>query len=165
LTGTIPQSLRWEQLFFLDLGQNLLTGTLPEDFGEQSVALRHLHLDHNRFNGTLPASYLSVGNYQLETLKVDHNQLTGAVPSNHETNIGKELYDAISYFCANNDACSLIFFSQVQYTLHANNFSEDLNKKTCKLSVFDSGDLVEFNADCDICSCDKDFMCARCEDG
>jgi hypothetical protein len=92
---------------FLDLGKNDLHGALPDDLGETFVGLRmyvrdgmksacigqillgishgstwkyRLHLDHNRFNGTIPSSYMTVGNGRLEILSLDHNQLTGWVP-------------------------------------------------------------------------------------
>jgi hypothetical protein len=71
-------------MFYFDVGYNQLTGQLPNDLGEEFARLRHLHLDHNRFTGTLPTSYIVVGNGRLESLTVDNNQLGGAVPSNFE---------------------------------------------------------------------------------
>ena len=138
LTGTIPSSLRWRNLFYLDLGNNLLTGTLPVDLGEKFVELRHLHLDHNQFRGTLPLSYINVSNGRLEQFTIDHNQLTGAVPDDHE--LGNKL---------------------VMFTMQENNFSEDLGKGTCRLSVFEGGENVETKADCSICSCGFPF-CSDC---
>ena len=70
-------------MFYLDLGRNRFTGTLPTDLGEKFVELRHLHLDRNQFTGTFPSSYLNVGNKRLETLTIDHNQFTGILPSDH----------------------------------------------------------------------------------
>jgi hypothetical protein len=40
-------------------------------------------LDHNQFNGTIPASYITVGNGRLEIMSLDHNQLTGWVPDDY----------------------------------------------------------------------------------
>jgi len=45
-----------------------------------SPLCRRLHLDHNQFNGTIPSSYMTVGNGRLESLSLNHNQLTGWVP-------------------------------------------------------------------------------------
>jgi hypothetical protein len=84
MTGTIPESLRWRNLFLLDLGRNRFTGTLPADLGERFVELRNLHLDHNNFNGTLPESYINAGNGRLTQISIEHNQLTGALPGDHE---------------------------------------------------------------------------------
>ena len=77
----------------MDLGRNQFSGTLPSDLGDQFARLRHLHLDHNNFHGTLPESYISAGNGRLETLTVDNNQLTGAVPGDHvfQNILGKTL--------------------------------------------------------------------------
>jgi hypothetical protein len=80
-TGPIPEDLRWRQLFYFDVGYNQLTGQLPDDLGEKFVRLRHLHLDHNQFSGSLPSSYTLAGNGRLESLTVDHNRLGGVVPS------------------------------------------------------------------------------------
>jgi hypothetical protein len=82
-TGPIPDNLRWRQMFYFDVGYNQLTGQLPDDLGDKFASLRHLHLDHNQFSGTLPASYTSVGGNRLESLTVDHNRLGGAVPSSY----------------------------------------------------------------------------------
>ena len=69
-------------MFYFDVGYNQLTGQLPDDLGDDFARLRHLHLDHNQFSGTLPMSYIRVGGGRLESLTVDHNRLGGAVPSN-----------------------------------------------------------------------------------
>jgi hypothetical protein len=82
-TGPIPDNLRWRQMFYFDVGYNQLTGQLPDDLGDKFASLRHLHLDHNQFSGTLPAPYTSVGGNRLESLTVDHNRLGGAVPSSY----------------------------------------------------------------------------------
>jgi hypothetical protein len=132
-------------LFLLDLGRNQLTGTLPEDVGEKFVSLRHLRLDHNQFTGSIPGSYtLTGGNGRLETFHIDNNQLTGDVPGSFQfTNV------------------------LVAFTVHENNFSQGLSKETCKLSVFDSGEMVELKADCksiddvNICTCKSPF-CDMC---
>jgi hypothetical protein len=52
----------------------------------------------------------------------------------------------------------------VYYTLDNNNFSSGLNKNICKLSVFDSGENIEFQADCDtgICKTCGGIMCRNC---
>ena len=129
LTGIIPSSLRFSNVWYFDVGRNNLEGPLPEDVGLQFVELRHLLLDHNSFNGTLPESYINVGNGRLESFHIDHNQLTGQVPGNHDQR------DKL-----------------VEFTLHNNSFTK-LGKDTCKLSVFNGGEMVEFKADEDICDC------------
>merc|ERR1712238_420663 len=127
-TGTIPDHLRLRNLFYSDVGRNLLTGKLPSDLGESFVSLRHLHLDHNDFRGTIPSSYNKVGNGRLESFSLNHNRLTGTVPGD------REHYNKL-----------------VQYTLHENRFSR-IQINNCRLEV-PQGECVEFRADCNICRC------------
>lgn len=137
MSGTIPDSLRWRQLFFLDLGWNQLTGTLPVDLGEKFVALRHLHLDHNGFTGPLPTSYINVGNGRLEQLSVNDNQLTGEIPADRElTN------------------------KMVMLNLENNDFSS-IDKDTCDILIGYGGEGVEFTTECEFCIC-KIFFCLEC---
>jgi len=64
-TGTIPSELRWRKCEYFDIGRNKLTGTLPKDLGVKFVSLRQLHIDHNKFSGTVPYSYVNIGNGRL----------------------------------------------------------------------------------------------------
>ena len=52
LSGELPSGLNWKNLWYLDLGGNLLEGPLPADI-HNMPSVRHLYLDHNQFNGTL----------------------------------------------------------------------------------------------------------------
>lgn len=99
LTGTIPSFLRWRRLFFLDLGRNQLIGTIPEDM-ERFVGLRHLHLDHNQFKGSLPETFPEIGNGQLETISINDNQFTGQIPGKFEfiDKLGKHFWIEITNF-------------------------------------------------------------------
>ena len=83
MTGTIPADMRLRQMFYMDLGDNQFSGTLPPI--PEYVRLRHLFLDHNQFTGTVPQSYVVAGNGRIQTLEVNDNQLSGAFPGNHET--------------------------------------------------------------------------------
>jgi len=114
-----------------------LTGTLPESLGEQLVELRHLHLDHNRFTGTLPLSYNNVGNGRLESLTINHNRLTGVVSGQ------RDLYNKMSV-----------------YTLQENQFTS-MGSEICNMLI-PWGEMPELKADCDICNCTDFFnICAR----
>ena len=137
LTGSIPSNLRWRNCQYFDVGRNDMTGRLPNDLGNDFVALRHLHLDHNNFGGTLPLSYNDVGNGRLESLTINHNALTGVVS-------GKRRLDD----------------KLVQFTLQENQFTA-LDKENCKLLI-PFGEMPELKADCDICRCDDFFnICSR----
>jgi hypothetical protein len=172
MTGTIPESLRWRNLFLLDLGRNNFTGTLPYDLGENFVALRNLHLDHNNFIGTLPDSYINAGNGRVSQISIEHNELTGWVPGYHwhENVLGKwsVLHTMYLMTSASKKQTLTYHFSKftfslytVSFTLHENLFSGSLDKDTCKQSVFYSGEMVELKADCEICDCDAIF-CDNC---
>jgi hypothetical protein len=63
----------------LDLGGNTFEGALPEDI-DSMAEIRHLYLDHNRFNGTIPDVLPLIGNGRIETLSLDHNQFEGVFP-------------------------------------------------------------------------------------
>jgi len=136
LTGIIPD-MRFRKLVYADLGRNQLTGTLPDDIGLKWVELRHLHLDHNEFSGTIPWTYTTVGNGRVESLSFNHNKLKGWVPGYYQHHKLLELN-------LQNNA-----FTGVEYS-------------TCEQSVFHSGEMVEFTADCDVCICDP--FCEKCKD-
>ena len=119
LTGTIPKELRWRYIFYFDIGRNQMTGRLPSDFAKSSVEMRHLHLDHNDFRGTLPDEYIEIGNGRLESLSIDHNRLTGTVPGERE-----------------------FYHKLVQYTLHSNRFDR-IDRDNCRMEV-PEGEMVEF---------------------
>lgn len=80
MTGSIPSNMRLRQMFYLDLGYNGFSGTLPNDMGTDYVRLRHLHLDHNNFVGTFPKSYLTSGDWRILTVFVNDNNLSGVFP-------------------------------------------------------------------------------------
>ena len=118
LTGTLPENMRLREAIYFDVGRNRLTGTLPDDIGEKFVSLRHFHLDHNEFKGTLPESYNTVGNGRLESFSIDHNKLTGTIEGE------RDLYNKL-----------------VQYTLHSNRFDK-MDSDNCRLEV-PQGEMVE----------------------
>jgi hypothetical protein len=55
-TGTIPSNLRLRDLVYLDLGRNVLYGSIPSDIGDSFVSLRQFHIDFNRLSGSIPES-------------------------------------------------------------------------------------------------------------
>jgi hypothetical protein len=139
-TGTIPQNLALSQLFYFDIGRNQISGTLPSDIGEDFSRLHFLHFDHNRLNGTIPSSFPSAGNGRLYSLLADHNFLSGHVPDDW-----------------------IIFNKISQYTLHDNNF-DSLGENNCQLSIWAGNEMVEFKADCPICTCQDVFCDRMCND-
>ena len=79
-TGTIPSWNAIPSLFFLDLGFNALTGTLPESLVKFN-RLRRVYLNNNNFNGTIPISFPEMGNKKLTQLHLNDNDLSGEVPA------------------------------------------------------------------------------------
>ena len=111
LTGTIPSDMRLRQLFYFDLGRNKFSGTLPADIGDKYIRLRHLHLDHNQFVGTIPPTYTQAGNGRLESLSLNSNLLTGSVPTNYE------LYHKLGTWWFNKSRCLETFAKMINLTL------------------------------------------------
>eukprot|EP00536_Pseudo-nitzschia_multiseries_P004283 jgi/Psemu1/253479/estExt_Genewise1Plus.C_700083 len=138
LTGTIPQNLGLRDLYYFDIGRNFIGGTIPEDIGTDFMELRYLHIDRNRLSESIPDTIPPMANGRLISFIADHNRLDGNVPDNW-----------------------IMFNKLVQYTLHENYFTY-LGPANCYFNVFEGGQLVEFKADCDICSCADIFCDAMC---
>ncbi|XP_038718213.1 receptor-like protein EIX1 [Tripterygium wilfordii] len=99
LTGTVPNTIRFnpQAIVFLNynlltgpmpllssnvsslhLDNNLFSGPIPEDFGERMPMLADVDLSFNSLNGSIPTS---VGNLvSLLTFVVSNNRLTGHIP-------------------------------------------------------------------------------------
>ncbi|KAJ8638666.1 hypothetical protein MRB53_012933 [Persea americana] len=78
LRGTIPEDFgKLVNLEDLDLYMNQLTGTIPEDFGKL-VNLEYLNLDNNRLSSKIPAGIGKLPN--LISISLFNNSLTGALP-------------------------------------------------------------------------------------
>jgi len=84
MTGSIPSNMRLRQLYYMDLGRNKISGTLPPDLGTESVRLRHLYLDHNDLEGTFPNEVLNAGDGRLRALSLNNNHFTGTFPGDHQ---------------------------------------------------------------------------------
>lgn len=138
MTGSIPEGMALRSAFFFDLSFNKFSGTLPADMGVDFARLRNLYLDHNEFVGTIPESYANIGNDRLWNMYLSDNALTGGVP----TGWAKEN----------------IFLDTL--TVQNNMLTAGIDKELCKYSIFDSGEMVELAADCEICSCET--LCDKC---
>ena len=78
LSGSLPSTIRMNEMFYFDLSHNALTGKLPTSVN--MIVLKHFHLDHNRFTGSIPNSYPRMGNSRFFEFFVNDNQLTGTFP-------------------------------------------------------------------------------------
>lgn len=78
MTGTIPgEGSRLRQMFYMDLGRNRFSGTIPATLADEYVRLRYLYLDHNRFTGALPSDLMDAGGGRLKAISVNDNQFRG----------------------------------------------------------------------------------------
>ena len=79
LKGVFPRAIRnCSSLTGLDLSNNDLYGTLPDDINEILKYMTSLDLSSNNFSGSIPSS-LSNCTY-LNVLKLDNNRLSGQIP-------------------------------------------------------------------------------------
>ncbi|KAJ9560624.1 hypothetical protein OSB04_005784, partial [Centaurea solstitialis] len=62
---------------FLDISQNSFSGSIPSCSNLQDV--NHLHLDSNRFTGSIPEFYRNLT--KLLTLDIGNNKLSGRIPN------------------------------------------------------------------------------------
>jgi hypothetical protein len=136
LTGSLPAIWNFRKLFYLDLGNNQLTGSLPLEWTEQMISLRLLYLGRNQLAGRLPVRLGEIGNGRLELLSIHSNAFTGIMPTFY------------------NDTKKLNVM-EIQ-----NNDLSGMDNAMCKYSVFEQGELVRLNADCNICPCKN-----LCNDG
>lgn len=79
LKGEFPRAIRnCSSLTGLDLSNNDLYGTLPDDISEIVKYLTSLDLSSNNFSGSIPSS-LSNCTY-LNSVKLDNNRFSGQIP-------------------------------------------------------------------------------------
>ena len=88
-----------DQLVNLNLGNNALSGTLPDLF-ESLSQLRGFNIMNNQVTGAIPASFGKLE--QLYYFNVYGNSLTGGIPSAHEA-IFKRLPKNLYYYTAYNN--------------------------------------------------------------
>ncbi|KAK3152721.1 hypothetical protein QOZ80_2BG0162680 [Eleusine coracana subsp. coracana] len=79
LSGQFPVFLKHCQaMTFLDLAQNMFSGTLPEWIGRKLPSLTHLRLRSNMFTGIVPTQLTQLGDLQL--LDLAGNKISGSIP-------------------------------------------------------------------------------------
>ena len=79
LQGTLPEELgELTSLTTLDLGHNQLTGDIPEELGNLANII-NLYLYKNLFTGTIPDSFAGLD--KVERIHLHENQLTGNIPA------------------------------------------------------------------------------------
>ena len=86
LIGSVPivELMHLSQLQVLDLQQNLLTGSLPMDFGMAAsthamLSLETFRLDRNRLTGSIEG-LCDLSNQTIKTISLSDNRLSGSLP-------------------------------------------------------------------------------------
>lgn len=120
-------------LFYLDLGHNDLTGTVPLDWTsgrDQLNRLRVLYLNNNRLSGELPVDFIAeLGNGRCEMIILHDNQFTGQIPGQ---------YTVLNH----------LDIIEVQ-----NNNFDSMDTDLCSFIVFSLGEMISLKADCEVCRC------------
>lgn len=129
--------MRLRNLVYLDLGHNLLEGTLPSDWWEMGYLsqIRHLYLNNNRLTGTIPDAFISIGNDRVNQLILNDNYFTGTFPGRF---VLRNMLEAIE--------------------IQNNQFSA-VHSDICRQSIFGGGEVTALRTDCSICPC-RDPMCS-----
>lgn len=66
MTGTIPEDLSFGLNVVFDISHNQFSGTIPENLATEIIPnVRHLHLDHNSFTGSIPGTFRELGKGRL----------------------------------------------------------------------------------------------------
>ncbi|CAB9521446.1 receptor-like protein kinase [Seminavis robusta] len=134
--GTLPERLRLRSLYYLDISDNAFEGSIAGiDWPQMLPALRIMYLENNKFSGELPQDFPQVGGGNVKQLFLQGNNFTGSFPS----------WGWSDYHLTN-------------MNIAHNNFDEI--RDLCGLGVFESGELVELRADCNVCTCDT--LCHTC---
>ncbi|KAK6143985.1 hypothetical protein DH2020_020805 [Rehmannia glutinosa] len=96
LSGSVPDpalpAVTCKNLQFLDLGQNLFTGSFPE-FVVGFHGLENLDLGDNMFSGPIPQTITGL---KLEKLNLSHNNFTGVLPNFDESKFGVDVFEGNS---------------------------------------------------------------------
>jgi hypothetical protein len=133
LTGTLPSGLNLRQLWYFDVGYNNMEGPLPTDWWEGNndmKRLRNLFVNNNRFTGTIPEAFTTMGNGRMSQVILHDNEFSGTFPGGwNPTN----------------------FLSSIEIQ---NTNIQAIDKDVCNLIVFTGGELTILTADCSICTCD-----------
>jgi hypothetical protein len=78
ITGTIPGTMDFVNLTYIELDDNALTGPFPVAFYSMTT-LKAIDLDKNQLTGTISNDIRNLSD--LMVLQLEHNQFTGSLPS------------------------------------------------------------------------------------
>ncbi|KAI9170259.1 hypothetical protein LWI28_025132 [Acer negundo] len=135
LEGSAPVS--WSNVTSLSLRNNLLSGPIPLNIGQEMTMLKNLYLSRNLLTGSIPQSKSEMGN--LYFLDLSNNILSGEIPS-----YWQGLKDLTFLDLSNNTfiggipgyVCSLPFLRWLK--LNRNNLSGELSisLQNCSITLY-----------------------------
>jgi len=140
LSGTIPSDLNLASLYILDLSFNYFVGTIGSDSFGNSNQLRLIYLNNNKLSGTIPVELVTAGKEKINSIDLSDNRFTGHFPFTNS-------------WVENNSRLQTLLVQK-------NNFNSDISQEICNMSVYEYGDMVQMDADCDLCYCE--VLCDHC---
>ena len=170
MSGTLPVEVaELRSLEYLDLQQNEIRGTLPDEWGTWAVngsSYVSMRLDANQVEGTIPESWCNMNETSFKELILANNNFTGTIPDCLSKLRAMEDFSVKDNQMSGTIPTELGDLLNLQ-TIHlaGNNFTDKMPDELCWL---ESRFLYEASADClNIlsesyvqCSC-----CTKCCDG
>jgi len=148
LVGELPVRIwsSWDHLVLFNVGNNMLSGSLPSEIGllAEATHLNTLAFQSNQFTGTIPSQ---IGLLSLDFLSLSENKLEGTIPK--QLGLLENARDIYLYGNSLTGTIpgSLGLLSKLtRLELHNNNFSGTVPKELCDLVEF--GNLTTLTVDC-----------------
>ncbi|KAL5760163.1 hypothetical protein ACOSQ2_019001 [Xanthoceras sorbifolium] len=135
LEGSPPVS--WSNVTSLSLRNNLLSGTIPLNIGQEMPILENLDLSRNLLIGSIPQSISEMGN--LYFLDLSSNHLSGEIPSNWQGLKGLTFIDLSNNTFSGGIPSSICSLPSLRWLkLNSNNLSGELSisLQNCSISLF-----------------------------
>lgn len=134
LEGTIPF---WHRVTYLNLANNLLSGSIPTSIGQGIPSLIFLNLSGNFVNGGIPTSISEIKT--LQRLDLSNNNLTGEIHDHWNHSLELLVLDLSMNILSGNIPRSIFSIPKLQWLkLNGNQFSGELSfpSVNCKDLIF-----------------------------
>lgn len=163
LAGTLPQQVwsSWEHLVYLNLQNNAFIGPLPDMSALANAKLLNtLSFRSNQLSGFIPTT---IGMLGVEFLSLSGNKLAGPVPSElGQLSNTKDLYLYDNLLTGPIPTELGLLTKLTRLELHLNNLSGWVPKEVCDLNL--NGNLATLTVDCEKVTCSCNCDCTATED-